>query len=119
MAVLELKDLEKQSEDVTVFPEFSLEVSEGQSIAICSSTNVRSVLMNMLVGKIPISSGEISVNKEKLSLHKAAYYSKIGISFLDEGIYERLSAYDHFKFYKSNLKIRCFVLKDFMGNGMC
>lgn len=100
VAVLEMKDLEKQSEDAIVFPAFSLEVSEGQSIAICSSTNVRSMLLNMLVGKIPISSGEISVNQEKLSLHKAAYHSQIGISFLDEGMYERLSANDHFKFYK-------------------
>lgn len=59
MAILEIKDLEKQCEDAIVFPAFSLEVSEGQSIAICSSTNVRSVLLNMLVGKIAISSGEI------------------------------------------------------------
>jgi len=83
-----------------VFPAFSLKVSEGQSIAICSSTNVRSVLMNMLIGKIPISSGEISVNQEKLSLRKVAYHSQIGTLLLNDGIYERLTVNDHFKFYK-------------------
>jgi len=100
MAILEIRDLEKQSEDAIVFPAFSLKVSEGQSVAICSSTNVRSVLLNMLVGKIAISSGEISVNQERISLHKAAYHSQIGISFLDDGIYERLSINEHFSFYK-------------------
>ncbi len=100
MAVLEISGLEKQSEDAIVFPAFTLEVSEGQSVAICSSINVRSVLLKMMTGKIAISSGEISVNQEKLSLHKGAYHPQIGISFLDEGMYERLSANDHFKLYK-------------------
>ncbi|MFB4166823.1 LytTR family transcriptional regulator DNA-binding domain-containing protein [Virgibacillus sp. JSM 102003] len=100
MVLFKIHNLEKQSEDTIIFPKFSLEISEGQSVSIHSNTNVRSVLLNMMVGKMEILNGEISVNQEKLPGHNTAYHSKIGYFFLDDALYERLTVIDHFKFYK-------------------
>ncbi|MFB6468800.1 LytTR family transcriptional regulator DNA-binding domain-containing protein [Cytobacillus sp. Hz8] len=100
MGVLKINDFEKQSEDTVIFPMFNLEISEGQSVSIYSNTNVRNVLLNTFLGKMSVTYGDISVNGEKVDIHNRAYYMQIGISFLNEGIYERLSVKDNFKFYK-------------------
>ncbi|WP_164669320.1 LytTR family transcriptional regulator DNA-binding domain-containing protein [Virgibacillus doumboii] len=100
MAVLRIENLEKQSEDVIIFPKFSLEIAEGQSAAIHSTTNVRSALLDMMVGKVEILSGKITVNQQKVPQRKMDYHSQIGYSFLDDALYERLTVMEHCKFYK-------------------
>lgn len=100
MPVFEIQNLEKQSEDTVIFPEFSLVIREGQSVSICSNTNVRRELLNMMIGKAEVSNGKISVNQQTIPRRNKAYQWQVGYSFLDEALYERLTVKDHFKFYK-------------------
>lgn len=100
MAVLNIKNLEVNSEDAVLFPAFNSIVSEKEVVAIYSSLNVRTILLQMLIAKVSIPNGEINVNGELVSHNNPAYFSEVGIFFLDDGIYERLSVKDQFKFYK-------------------
>ncbi|WP_407270477.1 LytTR family transcriptional regulator DNA-binding domain-containing protein [Radiobacillus sp. PE A8.2] len=100
MAVLNIEKLEKQIEDTIVFPEFNLEILKGQSVSIYSNTNVRNVLLRMIMGEFATLSGKITVNEEIASLYNKAYHSQVGISFLDDGLYERLSIRDNLTFFK-------------------
>lgn len=100
MTVLSIENIERHSKDTILFPVFSLKVDEEEITAIHSTLNVRNTLLNMFIGKTPISSGEIRVNGNKLSEGKQAYLCEIGFFFFDEGLYERLTVNDHFKFYK-------------------
>jgi ABC-2 type transport system ATP-binding protein len=94
--IMQIKELEKQGEDTMIFPAFSLEISAGQSVAICSNMNVRRTLLGMLSGKIAISGGEIIVKQERLLPKKLSYHHDIGILFMDDKCYERLNINDHF-----------------------
>ncbi|MGP4107899.1 LytTR family transcriptional regulator DNA-binding domain-containing protein [Virgibacillus sp. L01] len=100
MVVLTIEKLEKQIEDTVVFPEFNLEILKGQSVSIYSNTNVRNVLLRMIMGEIATLNGKINVNGEIASLDKSAYHSQVGISFFDDGLYERLSIKDNFQFFR-------------------
>ncbi len=100
MSVLKIRDLEKHEEHTLVFSAFSLEVSEGEVVAIHTSTNVRTALIKMLIGSMPISSGEICINEKSLKLSKREYFAQLGFLFLDEGQYERLSVRENFSFFK-------------------
>ncbi|WP_068776802.1 LytTR family transcriptional regulator DNA-binding domain-containing protein [Paenibacillus sp. FJAT-26967] len=100
MAVLAIKDLEKYTENMIVFPAFSLEISQHDVIALYSSMNVRHTLLHMLLGKIAIYSGEIQINQQQLSKNKARYFAQIGFSLLDDGMYERLTVKENLVFFK-------------------
>ncbi len=98
--VLEIKNFEKQNKDEMIFGQFSLEIPRGEAVSIYSSTTVRDLLLMTLIGKAPISQGYISVNGVDVSRFNRKYNAQIGVVFLSDGIYERLSIVDHFKFYK-------------------
>lgn len=98
MNVLAIKDVERYIENMVVFPAFSLEITQHEIVALYSSMNVRSTLLHMFIGKIPLSRGELSVGQTTLSGNRTEYLSKLGISFLDDGIYERLTIKDQLIF---------------------
>ncbi|MGN7403329.1 LytTR family transcriptional regulator DNA-binding domain-containing protein [Cytobacillus praedii] len=101
MSILKINELERHEEHSVIFPAFSLEVSEHEVIAIHSSTNVRSVLVKLFLGELPVSNGEISINGQVITKSKNAYFNQIGLYLLDDGLYERLSVKDHFSFFKN------------------
>ncbi|MBX9975242.1 LytTR family transcriptional regulator DNA-binding domain-containing protein [Cytobacillus firmus] len=101
MAILKINNLEEHDEHIVVFPPFCLEVSAGEVIAVHTNTNVMSVLLNMFMGGIPISNGEISVNGINAALDKRKFLANIGIFTLNDGLYERLTAKENFSFYKN------------------
>lgn len=98
MNVLAIKDVERYTENMVVFPAFSLEIVQHEIVALYSSMNVRSTLLHMLIGKIPLSRGELSIKQATLSGNRTEYLSQLGISFLDDGLYERLTVRDHLIF---------------------
>ncbi|KOP71284.1 LytTR family transcriptional regulator DNA-binding domain-containing protein [Cytobacillus solani] len=100
MSILKINDLEKHEEHSLVFPAFCLEVSEHEVVAIHSSTNVRTVLVKLFLGELPVSSGELSINGQELTKSKDAYFDQVGMYLLDDGLYERLSVKDHFSFFQ-------------------
>ncbi|WP_054026045.1 LytTR family transcriptional regulator DNA-binding domain-containing protein [Bacillus sp. FJAT-28004] len=100
MAVLEIKELERYTENILVFPAFHIEIARHDVVALYSSMNVRNTLLAMLTGKLPVSSGEIQVNKEAYASNKKAYLSQLGLLLLEDGFYERLSVKENFSFFK-------------------
>ncbi|MDQ0214525.1 ABC-2 type transport system ATP-binding protein [Oikeobacillus pervagus] len=100
MSILEIKDLEKHDEHMMVFPAFSLEVSEYEVVAIHTSMNARTMLLKQFMGEIPISNGEILVNKKNIKLAKREFFSEVGFFCLDDKLYERLSVKDNLSFFQ-------------------
>lgn len=99
MSVLKIEALEKQNEDTVIFPAFGLEMSEGQAVALHSNTNIRNILLRMLNGDMKGSSGDIHVLNKPISTFTKPDYTCIGVSYLDDGLYPRLTVKDVFAFY--------------------
>src|SRR5690625_1008195 len=101
MVILSIKNLEKHEKDTILFPTFSLTVNQGKIIAIYSSLNVRKTLLDMFIGKTFISNGEILINGQNLTTNKPTYFNQMGILFFEDGLYDRLTVMDQFKFYQA------------------
>jgi len=93
---LQFTNVEKRLNDTLIFPAFNLQVGSSQVTAIYSSLNVRSTLLQMLTREIPILNGEISIGNAEIS---KVHLSDIGFSFLNEGLYERLTVAEQLKLY--------------------
>ena len=94
---LQFTNVEKRLNDSLVFPEFNLHSASNQVTAIYSSLNVRNTLLQMLTKKIPILNGEIYIDDVEIS---KVNLSDIGFSFLNEGLYERLTVAEQLNFYR-------------------
>ncbi|MBO0588317.1 LytTR family transcriptional regulator DNA-binding domain-containing protein [Sporosarcina sp. E16_8] len=94
---LQFTSVEKRLNDSLIFPEFNLHSGSNQVTAIYSSLNVRNTLLQMLIREIPILIGEIHINNVEIS---KANLSDIGFSFLNEGLYERLTVVEQLNFYR-------------------
>lgn len=101
MSVLVIRELERYTENVLVFPAFHIEVAQHAVVALYSSMNVRNTLLSMFTGKLPISNGEIRVNEETYNHNRRAFMSQIGLLLLDEGFYERLTVKENMAFFKN------------------
>lgn len=99
MTVLSIKNIEKHDKDTILFPAFNLTVAAQEIIAIYSNLNVRKTLLEMCIGETSTQGGIIQVKGYDLS-NKQLYFSQMGISFFEEGLYERLTVADNFNFYK-------------------
>src|SRR5690625_7651849 len=62
--------------------------------------NVGHILLKLLIGKSLTLGGERLVKGSVFSKDKKMYFSQMSFLFFDEGLYERLTIMDHFKFYK-------------------
>src|SRR5690625_5093519 len=100
MTILSIENLEKHDKDVILFPSFNLTMKEYEIFAIYSSLNLRKVLLDTFIGKSSTPSGEILVNGQSLTASKVTYFSQLGILFFEDGLYERLTVVDQFKFYQ-------------------
>jgi ABC-2 type transport system ATP-binding protein len=100
VTILKIQDLERQNEHSLIFPPFSLEVSENEVVAIHADTNVRTTLLQLFMGQIPITDGEIWVNEKSVKASKKEFFIQAGFFCLDESLYERLSVRDNFSFYQ-------------------
>jgi ABC-2 type transport system ATP-binding protein len=101
VTVLQIRELERYTENLLVFPPFHIEAARHDVIALYSSMNVRNTLLAMLTGKLPVSSGKIRVNGAVYSDNKRAYLSQLGLLLLDDGLYQRLTVRENFIFYKN------------------
>lgn len=94
---LQFSSVEKRLNDSLVFPEFNLHSASNQVTAIYSSLNVRNTLLQMFTKEIPILNGEIYIDDVEIS---KVNLSDIGFSFLNEGLYERLTVFEQLNFYR-------------------
>ncbi|MEK5037040.1 LytTR family transcriptional regulator DNA-binding domain-containing protein [Sporosarcina sp. FSL K6-3457] len=93
---LRFTNVEKRLKDTLVFPAFNLQIESSQVTVIHSSLNVRHTLLQMLTREIPILNGEILIDNAEIS---KVHLSDIGFSFLNEGLYERLTVIEQFNLY--------------------
>ncbi len=100
MNILSIHDLEKHEGNAVVFPSFSLTVSAGNAVAIHTNMSVQKLLMDMLLGEIPILTGTIKVKDINISSSKKQYIQHIGIFALNDGLYERLTVKEYLVFYQ-------------------
>lgn len=100
MTILIMKDIEKHEKDALLFPSFHLEIAAGEITAIYSTLNVRSTILNMLIGGTPTIKGEITINGESLLNNKQTYLLQLGICYFEDGLYERLTVKDYFSFIR-------------------
>jgi len=100
MNILSISHLEKHEGNAVVFPPFSLTVGAGNAVAIHTNMSVQKILMGMLLGELPILTGEIRVNDISISAPKKKYLQHIGLLSLNDGLYERLTVKEYLAFYQ-------------------
>lgn len=91
-----IKNLEKHIKNEVVFSKFDLVIEKGQAVSLHSAMNIINELLNVLTGSVPIFQGTVRLDGKDVTKPN----QDIGVSFLKEGVYERLSVLDNFKFYK-------------------
>lgn len=101
MNILSISDLEKHEGNAVIFPSFSLTVSAGNAVAIHTNMSVQKILMDMLLGELPILTGTIKVNDLNISSSKKQYLQHIGVFALNDGLYERLTVKEYLDFFKT------------------
>ncbi|MGW9019159.1 LytTR family transcriptional regulator DNA-binding domain-containing protein [Priestia megaterium] len=105
MSLLSIKDLKKSKGNNVLFSNFNLEIDKGDIIALKCNNEVGQLLIKMFIGEIPLSNGEILFQGEPLYNNYKKFSRNIGIAFLEEKFYERLSTYQYLKFFKQIYKI--------------
>ncbi|UTR13245.1 LytTR family transcriptional regulator DNA-binding domain-containing protein [Salipaludibacillus sp. LMS25] len=100
MVQFEMRDVEKRRENSIVFSPFHLSVNEGEIASVHTTTDGRKQLLNWLTGHDPITSGEIRIGGSELTSDVSQYIPELGVVFLEEGVYPRLSVKEHLVFLK-------------------
>ncbi|UJW56400.1 LytTR family transcriptional regulator DNA-binding domain-containing protein [Bacillus sp. A116_S68] len=100
MVLFEMKDVEKRRENTIVFSPFHLSINEGEIVSLHTTTDGRQQLLNWLTGNDPITGGEIRIGNSELTSGDWRYMPELGVIFLEEGVYPRLSVKDHLVFLK-------------------
>lgn len=100
MAVLTIDRLVKRQGNALLLPEINLQITSGQCVVIQCNNELGHLLIQLLLGDIPASSGHVLIeaaNSPQTIKNKA---HKIGVSLLNDGLYGRLKVKDSLTFYK-------------------
>lgn len=105
MLKIHLEEASKRFQYEWVFKNLSLELSQGNSLAITGSNGSgKSTLLKCLSGAIPITSGKIDYNLNEKSLAETDWFSHLAISAPYMEVPEEFSLEEllnfHFKFKK-------------------
>ncbi|MFD2707204.1 LytTR family transcriptional regulator DNA-binding domain-containing protein [Salibacterium lacus] len=98
--MLRIVDVKKHRQDQVIFPGIQLELLEGSTVSIHSSTDLRHILLGFFTGKEAFTDGEIWVGEASMSNSKSFPSLDLGILFLQEGLYERLKVKDQLQLFK-------------------
>lgn len=99
MSILALHEWEKQNEGLTVFPGFTLEITEPSIVAISTHTHIRDVLLDAFLGKPVLSGGILTVDGQSLTSPRACA-GAIGVVRLEDGAYDRIRVQDQVQLYQ-------------------
>lgn len=95
---LHFNEVEVHKKNTLVFPAFNLRIEAGETIAIHTTTDAIQTILQLLEGRATASRGTITLEGQKPS-STLPYKHNIGLSFIEEGIYERLSVIDNLRFF--------------------
>ncbi|WP_010529034.1 LytTR family transcriptional regulator DNA-binding domain-containing protein [Lentibacillus jeotgali] len=100
MGIFQLRQVEKNEGNTIIFPKIDLDVYKEEMIAIQCNNEVGKRLINMIIGRSPISSGEVFLEGLSLNHHFKSLSNRVGVFLLNEGMYERLTSEEYLKFLK-------------------
>lgn len=101
MSILTISQLVKRKGNTLLLPEINLEIRSGQCVVIQCNNELGNLLIQLLLGAIPASSGQVLFEAAELRHEFKKKAHKIGISLLNDGIYNRLKVKDYLTFYKN------------------
>lgn len=100
MAVLTIDRLIKGQGNALLLPEINLKISSGQCVVIQCNTELGHLLIQLLLGEIPASSGHVLFEDANLPQAFKSKAHQIGLSLLNDGLYGRIKVKDALHFYK-------------------
>ncbi|MFX3636562.1 MAG: LytTR family transcriptional regulator DNA-binding domain-containing protein [Candidatus Pristimantibacillus sp.] len=100
MAILQIDQLMKRQGNTLLLPTINLQITGGQCVVIQCNNELSNMLIQLLLGAVPASSGKVLIEGADLRHNYKQYSHKIGISLLSDGLYERLTLRDYLLFYK-------------------
>lgn len=109
MSLLSIKDFKKSKGNNVLFSNFDLEIDKGDIVALKCNNEVGQFLIKMFIGENPLPNGEILFRGEPLYNNYKKFSKNIGIAFLEERFYERLSVYQYLKFFKQIYEVQADV----------
>ncbi|MGM9926049.1 MAG: LytTR family transcriptional regulator DNA-binding domain-containing protein [Bacillus sp. (in: firmicutes)] len=100
MSVLSITQLEKRNGNTVLFPPFDLHLQHGEAAAIHCNAEIGFQLIQMMIGKSSLSGGEILLFGSPLNLHYKHLSNRVGLAFLNDRMYERLTTKDYLRLFK-------------------
>ena len=101
MSILAINQLVKRKGNSLLLPEINLQISSGQCVVLQCNNELGHLLIQLITGTVPASSGDVLFEGSELRHQFKNKSHKIGISLLNEGLYERLKVKDYLQFFKS------------------
>ncbi|PZD96564.1 transcriptional regulator [Paenibacillus sambharensis] len=101
MSLLTISQLVKRKGNTLLLPEINLEIGSGQCVVIQCNNELGNLLIQLLLGAVPASSGQVLFEAAELRHEFKQKAHKIGISLLNDGIYNGLKVKDYLTFYKN------------------
>jgi ABC-2 type transport system ATP-binding protein len=120
MNAIEVNDLTKEFNGKTVLNNVNFEVREGEVFGFLGPNGAgKTTTLRIILGLLRPSSGRASVFGEELS-DNGGLRRRVGVLLENDGLYERLSAYENLSYYAQlysvpDVKEKCRDLLDFVG----
>lgn len=124
MIKLSVEGISKEDRNITLVDNLNFQLEKGQSMIIKCSEEITLLLMDMILGKVIPSKGNIYIEEKTPYDYMKKFKQNIAVIYKEEGFYERLSIKDYLQFfhglYHSNVDLkevmRRFALLDIANN---
>lgn len=100
MKTVELRDISKSYQNRQIFSHLTLEIGEGECFGCLGPSGAgKTTLLRILIGQLKADHGEsFLLGETSLNLSREVFRN-IGLVLDEQGLYQRLSAYDNLKIY--------------------
>jgi len=100
MAIIEVAEIEKRYGEKQVIKGIDLSIDEGKVFGLLGPNGAgKTTFISMLSAQLPISSGQVTIDKLDLEKNTKEIKKLIGIVPQDIALYPELTAYDNLKFF--------------------
>lgn len=98
--LLKIENLKKTAGNAVLLPEVNLCVPDGNLVAMQCNHEQGRLFMKLVIGNLSPSQGEIFFREKPFSIKEQIISGEIGVYFLEDGLYERLSVKEQLVFWK-------------------
>lgn len=96
--MLTIHQLEKRDQNILLFPPFDLKMHKGETVAIHCNNELGHKLIQIIIGEIPSSSGEVRFQDSYMN--RQVFFQHIGLSLQSDALYDRLSPKEYLSFFQ-------------------